>query len=354
MINNKLKSQFAYLPGPGKGTSSALTLLYHRVVSFLDKGSGAVRILTLDYAKAFDRLPHSAIIDSACTLKLPLQAVRWIYNFLSGRQQRVRIANSSSDWFCVPSGVPQGSVLGPLLFCLVIDHLSSTCPNSDMLKFADDVTLLHYVRDPVDDRLSEEWSNVIAWSSEVGLTLNVDKCCVMDIITKRGLCLHPISGLVNKNHTKILGVTFSSDLSWNRHIDNIVSRANKRVYILRNLKRSGCHPEILHRVHKALIQSVFTYCFSVYCNLPNYLLNRIRRVERRVLRLIGSDATPSFILDAERQCTKMFLTILHDSEHPLRELFLPRIPTVRNPCILRRPRTRTKRLENSFLRFCFT
>ena len=354
-IKNKLsQTQFAYLPGPGKGTTSALTLLYHRVLQFLDKESGSVRVLTLDYAKAFDRLPHSAILESACNFKLPFQAVQWIHNFLTDRRQRVHIPHSTSDWFCVPSGVPQGSVLGPLLFCLVIDNLSPICPNSDMLKFADDVTLLHYVRTPSDDCLAKEWNSINAWSARVGLSLNIEKCSVMDISTKRSLRLSPISELANKDHTKILGVTFSSDLSWNKHIDIIVSKANKRIFVMRNLKRSGCPPQILCQVYKALIQSVLTYSFPVFCNLPKYLMDRLLRVERRILKLIGNDSAPSLTTNAERQCKKLFSNILRDSTHPLRELFIPREPTFRNRCTLRPPRTRTKRFGNSFLRFCFT
>ena len=347
-------SQFAYLPGPGKGTTSALTLLYHRVLKFLDKESGAVRVLSLDYAKAFDRLPHSAILESACAIKLPWQAVRWIQNFLTDRQQRVCTTHSTSDWFGVPSGVPQGSVLGPLLFCLVIDKLSTVCSNSDMLKYADDVTVFHYVRDPNDDHLTDEWKNIIAWSKGVGLSLNTDKCFVMDIITKRNLSLRPVPELVNRDFAKILGVIFSSDLSWNRQIGNTISKANKHIYIIRNLKRSGCSPDILRQVSKALIHSILTYGFPVLCNLPKYLMERLMRVERRILRLIGNNAAPCLIDDAERQCTKLFFNTLHDSKHPLRELFLPRDPTLRNRCILRPPRTRTERFKNSFLRFCPT
>ena len=83
-------SQFAYVSRPGTGTTSALTLFVHKLSRFLDNKSGAVRILSVDFAKAFDKIPHSVIIDACVQFKLPLQLTLWLKSFLS-ELQRVHI-----------------------------------------------------------------------------------------------------------------------------------------------------------------------------------------------------------------------------------------------------------------------
>ena len=169
-------NQFAYVPLPGRGTTSALSLINNYILRFLDEGSGAVRVLSVDFSKAFDTLPHRTIIDSAIHFSLPRQAVEWIYSFLCDRRQRVNFQDSVSDWCSCVSGVPQGSIIGPLLFCLAIDSLSSVCANSAMIKYADDVTVLHFVRREEDDDLQCEMDNISAWSRSAGLSLNPTKC----------------------------------------------------------------------------------------------------------------------------------------------------------------------------------
>ena len=345
-------SQFAYIPGSGKGATCALTLMNHRILKFLDSSSGAVRILSIDYAKAFDRLPHSAIIDSIIDLKLPRQAVIWIHSFLTNRTQSVRVAHEISESICVPSGVPQGSVLGPLLFCAVIDKLSAIFPNTDTIKYADDITLLHYVRTPNDDHLNEEWSNITTWSACVGLPINMAKCSILDIATKKDLLLRPVAGVPKKDSVRILGIVFSSNLSWREHIDSAVTKASKRMFVLRNLRRSGCPVQIMHLVYSCLVRSVLLYAFPAFCNIPEYLYDKIRRVERRAARIVGQPFNVDLVQSADALCNRLFDKVIRSADHSLRELFLCRQPTIRNPCVLRPPLTRTKRLKNSFIKYC--
>ena len=345
-------SQFAYLPGTGRGATCALTLMNHRILKFLDSSSGAIRILSIDYAKAFDRLPHTAIIDSIPDLKLPSQAVIWIHSFLTNRTQSVRVANEISEATSVPSGVPQGSVLGPMLFCAVIDKLSAICTNTDTIKYADDVTLLHYVRVPNDDHLEEEWANITTWSARVGLPINMAKCSVLDIVTKKDLLLKPVAGVSQMDSTRILGVVISSDLTWRKHIDSVVTKASKRMFVLRNLRRSGCPVHIMHLVYGCLVRSVLLYAFPAFCNLPACLYDKIRRVERRAARIVGQPFNVDLGQSADALCNKLFDKVITSVDHTLRELFLCRQPTFRNPCVLRPPLTRTKRFKNSFIKYC--
>ena len=352
-------NQFAYVPLPGRGTTSALSLINNYILKFLDEGSGAVRVLSVDFSKAFDTLPHRTIIDSAIHFSLPRQAVEWIYSFLCDRRQRVNFQDSVSDWCSCVSGVPQGSIIGPLLFCLAIDSLSSVCANSAMIKYADDVTVLHFVRREEDDDLQCEMDNISAWSRSAGLSLNPSKCCCMNIVTKSNLTLRNIldsdaTHLPVVSSIKLLGVIFSNDLRWDLHINALCKKACRRFFVLRNMKRSGADSSSLVTLYTALIRPILLYGFECFCNAPERVLKRLKCVENRVLRIIGPKRPEirGLIPFAEDLCVSLFEKIKKDSSHPLRKLFEDRTPTPRNSNPLRKPRSRTNRFGNSFIKFC--
>ena len=233
-IRDKVSNmQYAYLRCPGSGTMCALTLLYNRIINFLDR-PGAVRVISIDFAKAFDKALHNVIIDSAIRFQLPLSAIKWIASFLSDRKQCVRTDELYSVWAPVTSGVPQGSVIGPVLFCMLIDDFSVVHPLSLCIKYADDITILHFLRDSAEDHGQLEWNNAVEWSNSRGLPINLSKCSVMDIVTKRNMNLRRLTGgdgfvIKNVSSTVILGVIFSSDMKWDLHVNSIVSKASRRL-----------------------------------------------------------------------------------------------------------------------------
>ena len=200
-------SQFAYVPRPGTGTTSPLVLLYHHILEFLDSSSGAVRVLSVDFSKAFDKLSHSAIVDACLRLGLNAVFIRWIRSFLCDRLQRVVCGNSVSPWVQISSGVPQGSVLGPILFCLVIDQLSPVCSNTKMVKYADDVVFLHFLPTPSSDHLQLEWNSLVKWSDDFFLPINFSKCKVMDFVTKKNITLSPVQIHVSPG-TNVMSVSY--------------------------------------------------------------------------------------------------------------------------------------------------
>lgn len=352
-------SQFAYIPRPGTGTTSALVLLYHQILEFLDTSSGAVRVLSIDFSKAFDKLSHTAVLDACSQLGLNSLCIEWIKSFLSDRMQRVVCGSSSSSWTRVTSGVPQGSVLGPILFCLVIDRLSPVCSNTKLIKYADDVVFLHFLRSSSEDKLHVEWKALRQWSSDFLLPINYAKCKVMDIVTKRNVFLSPIPispgvNVPSVSSFSFLGVTICNDLKWNTHFDNILRRAVKRIYIMRNLRRSNCSADILWKVYDALLRSVLIYCSPCFCNASLYLFDKIIAFERRVCRImnISPDSRTSVRCVMDNMCKKLFNQIVLVSEHPLRTLFEERVVRrTRSMSHFMVPRTRTERFKNSFVKY---
>ncbi len=357
MVTKAKPNQFAYIPRTGSGTASALTLLNHMIVEFLDR-PGAIRLLAVDYSRAFDKIHHRAIIDAMIRFRMPKMLVLLMNDYLRNRRQRVQIGDAKSDWCDITSGVPQGSVVGPLLFNMVTDSYSPACENTKVIKYADDVTIVHLLRQSVDDHLQLEWNHLIKWSDENALPVNRDKCAVMNVVTRKGIFLSDVvtdSGMVlsTVSSLKLLGVTFSDNCKWNIHVTNVVRKASRRIFIIRNLKRSGCPPNTLFLAYTAFIRSVLLYGFPAFCNLSFYLMQRLERVERRIFRLIGQPDTlrPSLIESSQDLCRKLFSQVTVNEHHPLRSLFLSRVPTARNALTLKPPFARTKRFKDSFIKF---
>ncbi len=229
-----------------------------------------------------------------------------------------------------------------------------------MIKYADDITLLHYTRSCEDDFLQSEFDNVVSWAEAAGLQLNLSKCSVTNFVTKKNLDCSPIlcsdgEALPVKREVKILGVTFADNFLWNSHVCNQIKKACKRIFIIRNLKRSGCDGNVIFNVYIALIRSVLLYSYPCFCNAPKYLHDMLHKVEKRVLSIISMNLVSedrNILSAAGNLCTSLFYNVLRANEHPLRELFMARQPTARNPCVLRRPRMKTKRFSSSFLKFC--
>ena len=137
VIRDKVQqNQFAYVPGPGKGTTVALTSIYHHMIRFLDSASGCVRVATVDLSEAFDSLSHKSVIEACVSFKLAKECVKWNASNISDRCQRVFLNGGASSFSPIICGVPQGSVIGPLLFSSVMDSLNPLCINSHYFKYA--------------------------------------------------------------------------------------------------------------------------------------------------------------------------------------------------------------------------
>jgi len=131
----------------------------------LDEGYG-VDVLYLDYRKAFDSVPHKRLLQKVSLYGINGSALMWIENFLTLRTTRVGVRGYFSDWFQVLSGVPQGSVLGPLLFLLFVNELHSWIVNS-MRMFADDTKVWTYIRSTEDSQsLQKDLDSLTTWSKE--------------------------------------------------------------------------------------------------------------------------------------------------------------------------------------------
>jgi len=177
---NKLINQEQHGFMPGKSCCTNLLEFMERVTSAVDEGV-PYDVIFLDFAKAFDKVPRERLLKKLSAHGIRGATLRWIRNWLTGRTQRVVLNGKSSSWEEVLSGVPQGSVLGPILFLIFINDLSGVARMIDAVrKFADD-TKLGQRAGTVRDRecMQEALDNLCLWADRWGMQFNVSKCKVM-------------------------------------------------------------------------------------------------------------------------------------------------------------------------------
>jgi Reverse transcriptase (RNA-dependent DNA polymerase)/Endonuclease-reverse transcriptase len=153
---------------------------FEKATRTVDNGE-AFDAVFLDFAKAFDKVPHARLLKKLKAKGIDGQLLNWIKNWLCGRRQRVALGGEFSTWIEVLSGVPQGSVLGPLLFLIFIDDIDEAAAAVDIIrKFADDTKVGHTVNNEDDRRkLQEAIDNLVSWSKKWGMQFNVKKCKVV-------------------------------------------------------------------------------------------------------------------------------------------------------------------------------
>ena len=223
-------------------TTYQLLKLYHTFCEAVDQGK-EVRCVFCDISKALDsRVWHRGLLHKLSSIGIKGNVLRWFSSYLSERSQRVVINGQASTWINVQTGVPQGSILGPLLFLHYINDIVNQT-NSNIRLFADDTSLYIIVESPVTaaQTLNSDLQGIHAWSTDWVVKFNPAKTLAMTITRKTNSPIHPTLYLDNtpigetKTH-KHLGLYLSSDCTWSEHITYICKTAWQRLNMLRGLK----------------------------------------------------------------------------------------------------------------------
>ena len=180
MMENKLFVDTQHGFVPGRSYITQLLMVLEIWTEMLDDGD-PVDAVYLDFRKAFDSVPHQRLLGKLKAYGINGKITKWIKNFLVGRKQRVKVNGILSAWAAVISGIPQGSVLGPILFVLFIHDLPDMI-NSTVHIFADDTKVYRRVASD-DDRakLQEDINSLVQWSDTWQLRFNADKCKVLQL-----------------------------------------------------------------------------------------------------------------------------------------------------------------------------
>ena len=328
-VENFGMDQFGFRPR--SSTTAALVSLHDAITRSLDKPTvGGVQVTSYDYSKAFDTLKHDIIIRQVLERKFPTGFVLWLNNYLQNRSQQVRIGNSLSDLVSVTSGVPQGSIIGPCLFNVVISDLKlSTSSTSLLIKYADDTTHFSQLTKGSENKhILAEHIQITQWSETNELKLNTTKSKTLNIITSSSVSGIQLPDIPVVNELKLLGFTHTSDATWNQHIDNIVSISSRRLYALRVVKPFVDHDTLTH-IYFSIVRSLLEYCSPVFVGINEKQSSKLNNVQRRAHAIICgqncvNECLPS--LDFRRKCAakKLVLLAMKDANHVLNNL-LPRI-----------------------------
>ena len=245
-------------------------------------------VIFLDLAKAFDSVPHERLLLKLKSNGIDGSLLNWLRHFLVGRKQRVVVRGSCSDWSCVTSGTPQGTILGPLLFLLYINDITE-CISSTVKLYADDTKIYREISDPITDCriLQDDLNNLSEWARKWQLRFNADKCESMRITHSRDrsetnyFLEKPLKDVDN---FKDLGVTITRDLSWGNHISITVNKANK---VLGSIKRSvgTANTNVFSMLYKSLVRPILEYAVPVWCPYLVKDIHALENVQRRASRL---------------------------------------------------------------------
>ena len=287
--------------GNQKGTSTthALIDLVHFIAKSTDAPGYHVRILFCDYSKAFDLVNHNLILIKLRDLGVPEYLLRWFASFLSYRQQVVKIGEVTSEPKTMMGGAPQGTLTGPLSFLSYINDLTFD-DNIKCIKYVDDTSIMTTSNNPESDALQKAADHLFQWSSSNDMRLNEIKTKEMVVSFARNTVAFE-SILINGtpieqvDNFKILGVILQNDLKWNTHITTTIKKANKRLFLLAQLKRARIPNDDLLTLYKSFILPVVNYACEVFhSSLTQYLADDLERVQKRALRTITGNYSDNY------------------------------------------------------------
>ncbi|KAF7239500.1 RNA-directed DNA polymerase from mobile element jockey [Varanus komodoensis] len=264
-----------------------LAEFYGKVSRWLD-GEDALDVVYLDFSKAFDKVPHDILVEKLRSFGIHQSTVRWIRAWLTDRKQKATISGESSGWWPVTSGVPQGSVLGPILFNLFINDMEEGV-NSPPIKFADD-TKTGAVATTEEQvlQIQKDLDRLWKWAGDNRMAFNVDKCKVLHLGHRNGChkCRLGDKWLESSTCERDLGVLVDCRLNMSQQCDAVVKRANATLGCIARSVTSRLR-EVLLPLYTTLVRPQLEYCVQFWA--PHYRkdIARLESVQRRATRLVA-------------------------------------------------------------------
>ena len=246
----------------------------------------------MDFRKAFDSVPHKRLIKKLAGYGIDGTLLTWLKNFLNERKQRVVINGKASKWNDVLSGIPQGSILGPVLFILYINDLPGVVGSVCQL-FADDCKLYRNIKSEADLReLQEDIDRLCQWSKDWLLGFNIKKCKLVSYGNIHFETEYKLTDSDNNSHTLSsddsecdLGILFKRNLKFDEHINNVVNKVNR---ISGLIKRKFTHMDksLFLTLYKSLLRSHLDYGNLIYYPTTKKNKQVLENAQRRATRMV--------------------------------------------------------------------
>ena len=272
----------------------------------LDKRNIAGGLLT-DLSKAFDCLNHELLIAKLEAYGYDHNALNLIYSYLSNRKHRTKVNNAFSTWTNIMHGIPQGSILGPLLFNIYINDIFLFVNDTNLTNYADDNTTytVNTTVDEVIPNLTKDTSTLLTWFKNNYFKMNLDKCLLL-ITNHQDEVSANIEGEIIKGSAsvKLLGVHIDNKLDFNDHVSKLCKKATLKLHALSRVAHY-MSTDNLRLAMKAFIESQFGYCPLIWMFHSRTLNNKINRIHERALRITYKDYTSSFeeLLESDKSFT---------------------------------------------------
>ena len=271
------------------GTELQLAHLVHQISAARDSGQSVLACF-FDLSKAFDRVWHKGLLAKLLHYGVRDRALTWVEAYLTGRRQRVKVLDTTSSWLPIPARVPQGSLLGPLLFLIYTIDLPHACTNTTCSQFADNTALITSTPSlqTTEQQLQKAVSSAGRWLKDWHLLVNVEKTVTVifhhdNRPPVQQLTIHLNEQLLTVTRKqRHLGITFQHDLRWTEHTNAIL---NKSLTSLKNILR----------LRNSLNSSALAYLYCTYTRLeyacialsplPMHTMDKLERCQRKAARV---------------------------------------------------------------------